>query len=317
MKRLRLWTVVLGLWFVFFFNIERILRAAANEGSLLNTEVNLIQTYTYAFAALSFVLILLLPRLGLLGFSGLMTAFVSLFLVLWYNLAQWNNYSITSGGQIATLTVLTIIQVSAILITGLLARQVNSALREFEGVIADITFNHIGARPKPFYESQGNMYRELKRARYYQRPLSVIALEIDNATFEVNAPTIVSDLQQAMIKEFVMAKMARIMDSKLYDFNSIAIKDNNFIITLPETDKDTAMATIVRLKEALATEMNLNPKIGTASFPENAVTFERLIEHALTDIQKGDKQLTPTPLADTDVIDQTTQTSNEPQLMYD
>ena len=290
MKQLRTRAIILGIWFVFVFNIERILRAVAN-GGLFSDEINLFQSYTYIFVALIFLVILALPKMKAPIFIVLMSSSVSLFMVLWYNLVQWDNYVVTDGNQVATLTTLAIVQVSAIVLTGLLTRQVNASIHEFEDVIASITYNHIGARPKPFFDTQGEMYRELKRARYYQRPLSVVAIEMDQADITANIPAVVDDVQQALMKEFVLAKIARLLDLKLDEFNSIALKDNNFVIVLPETDVETLPETISRLKRTLLEEMNISPSIGTATFPEGAVTFERLVEMAIADIQLDDSPL--------------------------
>ncbi|MEM7033937.1 MAG: hypothetical protein AAF629_30635 [Chloroflexota bacterium] len=236
MKQLRLRVIMLGIWLVFVFNIERILRAFSNGGLLLNDEINLFQSYTYIFVALVLIVILAIRKMDGSVFAIFMSVSAALFFYLWYNLAQWDNYLITDGGQVATLAILAVMQVGVILLTGLLTRQVNASLQEFEGVIGSITFNHIGARPQPFFDTQGEMYRELKRARYYQRPLSVIAIEMDRANLAANISPMVDDVQQAMIKEFVLAKMARVLDVKLHEFNSIALKDNTFVITLPETN---------------------------------------------------------------------------------
>jgi len=286
MKRLRFWTIALSVWLIFFFNIERILKAAERVRTTFSGEVNLIQSYTYLFVALIIILILLLPKLRGPFFTLFMVFWVSLFLVLWYHLPVGRSLPVFEIQQVLTITVLAIIQISAIILTGLLVRQMNHALQEFEDVIADITFNHIGARPQPFLEAQGDMYRELKRARYYQRPLSVVALQVDEGEIEANIPKIVEDVQQAMMKEYALAKIARILDSNLYDFNAIALRDNCFVIILPETNTETVSDTIIRLEEVLKEEINITFQVGTASFPDQAVTFERLIERAIENIHR-------------------------------
>ena len=287
MKRLRLWTVALGLWLIFIFNIERMLLIAERMRTLFDLDVNLIQSYTYVFVALMMIMVLLLPKIRGLWFSILTAIIVSLFLVLWYNLPMWSRVSTYNFNQVSSITLLAIIQVSAIILTGLLTRQVNRAIHEFEGVISNIAFNHIGARPVPFYEAQGGMYRELKRARYYQRPLAVIALEIDPTTMKAQIPEIMKDVQQAMMKEYVMAKAARILDDKLHEFNAIALHDNRFIVLLPETNSDHVNEIALRLESELLHKMKLRLQVGTASFPRQGITFETLIERAIENIGKS------------------------------
>ena len=275
MKRLRYWTAILTIWLIFFFNIERI---------LLASRVNLIQSYTYVFVALMLLLPLMFPRLRGTLFAILVGLSVSVFLILWYNQPILRKIPLLAISDVSSITLLTLIQVSAIILTSLLARQISASLVEFEGVIANITFNHIGARPKPFDRAQGGMYRELKRARYYQRPLSVVALAVDEASIQANLPAVVKEVQQGMMKEYVLAKVGRILDQKLHHFNAIALRDNAFVIVLPEASKAEAGETALHLEEALEEQMDITSLVGTASFPDDAITFEKLIEQALENI---------------------------------
>ena len=276
MKRLRYWTAILSIWLIFFFNIERI---------LLEAKVNLIQSYTYIFVALMLLLPLMFPRLRGTLFAILVGLSVSVFLILWYNQPILRKLPLLAMSDVTNITLLTIIQVSAIILTSLLARQINAVLMEFEEVIANITFNHIGARPKPFDQAQGGMYRELKRARYYQRPLSVVALSVDEASIQANLPRVVKEVQQGLMKEYVLAKMGRILDQKLHHFNVIALRDNAFVIVLPEASKIEANETALHLEEALKAQMDVALQIGSASFPDDAITFEKLIEQAMDNVR--------------------------------
>ena len=272
MKKLRLWTVLLILWLIFFFNIERI-------GSPVN-----IRSYTYIFVAVVAAITLLIPRVQRLPFLILLTAPVLVF--LWFKVfmekGSWQT-NLLEGYALP----LTVTQVSSILLTGLLARQINYGLKEFEDVITNITFSHIGKRPVLFSNEQGPMYREVKRARRYQRPLAIVALKVDASAFQVLLPQVVEEVQQAMMKEYMLAGIARVLDETMYDFDTIALRDDSFILVLPEVIQEELPTIIQRLEKAVLEEKNVKLHVGTASFPAEAETFESLIELALAKAQQA------------------------------
>lgn len=271
MKNLRFWIVILIVWLIFFFNIERI-----------NSPIN-IRSYTYIFVAITVALTLALPKLQRLPFLVLLFIPIPIFLAFraFMERGYWYDNLLTGYALPVTVT-----QVSAILLTGLLARQIHYHLLEFEDVISNITFGYLGKLPTPFTEGQGAIYREVKRARRYHRPLTVVALKINEADLQATLPQMVKNVQQAMMREYVLAGIARILNESLHDFDTIALKDNNFILVLPEITGPEADQMAQKLEEAVKEKMKVKLQVGTANFPEEAMTFESLIEQALENAQR-------------------------------
>jgi GGDEF domain-containing protein len=274
MKRLRLWIAILAVWLIFFFNIERILFFEAGISA------NIIRSDTYIFVAGVALITLLLPRLRNFYFSLLLIISTSLFLLVWYYDPNWGRSVSRKFTHLNAMVLLTIIQINAIILTGLLVRQITYSLSEFEEVIANITFSYIGKQPNPFSEEQKEMYRELRRARRYERPLSVIAIKISEDDIQFVLPQMVKEVQQAMMKEFTLARVAGILDENLQSFDTIALGNNHFIVVLPETTTEAAPQIAHRLEKAITEKMGTQLQVGTASFPDEAVTFESLIELA-------------------------------------
>jgi GGDEF domain-containing protein len=266
MKNLRFWIVVLIIWLIFFFNVERI-----------NSPIN-IRSYTYIFVAVMVAITLALPRLQRMPFLILLIIPVPIFLGLRATLEKGDWYYNLLAGYALPVTVT---QVSAIILTGLLARQINYGLREFEGVIQSITFGYIGQLPKHFSDEQGPMYREVKRARRYHRPLAVIALKINEGDLQVALPKMVKEIQQAMMREYVMAGIARVLNESMHDFDTIALRDNHFILVLPEISTEEVNRIAHQLEETVKERMKIRLQVGTANFPDEAMTFESLVELAL------------------------------------
>lgn len=227
---------------------------------------------------------LLLPRLQRIPFFVLLITPIPLYLWLKATAEQGDWFGDLFRGYALPLTVT---QVAAIILTGLLARQVLRAMQEFEGVIANITFGHIGKLPQLFSEGQGAMYREVKRSRRYHRPLAVIALKVDESDIQVAIPKMVQEVQQTMMRQYVMAGISRILDDNMHDFDTIALRDNHFILVLPEIAPDEAARVANQLRDAIKDRMKLTLQVGTAVFPDEAMTFESLVELALQNTEKS------------------------------
>ena len=266
MKKLRVWTTILIIWLIFLFNIERI-----------NSPIN-IRDYTYVFVALTAVVTLMLPRLKWFFYWILLAISIVVFLV----------YKVFLGGHLifGMALPLTITQISFIVLTAIIARQINAGLREFEDVINNITFGQIGARPKPFSEMQGAIYAELKRSRRYHRPLSIVSLKVDEQSIQVTLPKMIKTVQQAMMKEYVFANVSRILDDSIDDFGTITLRDNHFLVVLPEKTSDEASQVAQHLEQAICNKMDLSLVTGMANFPDDAITFEALIERAVSDVDQ-------------------------------
>lgn len=266
MHHLRLWVIVLTVWLIFIFNIERI-----------NSPIN-VRSYTYIFVALAAVIALAFPRARRLSYLALLFIPAPSFLLF---KAIWRGDTVLGYALPLTVT-----QVSAILFTGLITRQISYGLRDVEQLINTITSGYIGKLPKAFSEAEGLIYKELRRARRHQRPLSVVTLRVDPESIQVTLPKITEEVQRAMMNEYVLARITRILDQNVTDFGTIALRDNHFIVVLPETPGSDAPLVAKNLQQAIQKELDIQLFTGTASFPNDAVTFEALVERAIKDAGK-------------------------------
>jgi len=283
MRRTRFWVIIASVWLIFFFNIERIL--------FKQVDANIIRADTYIFVAIVALIPLLLPKLSQISFSGLLIGVTALFLVVWYQDPRWEKDVAPNYTHLNAVALLVIIQVNAIVLTGLVVRQISYGFSEFEEVIANITCDHLGKRPTPFSIEQSEMYREVRRAARFKRPLAMIALKVDEEDIHVALPGIVKDTQQAMMKEFTMTAIARVLDENLFGFDKIALRDNCFFVLLPEIESKDLPHISRKLKEVIWKNTQLQVQIGTASFPEEAITFEQLVELAVNNANANQQQL--------------------------
>jgi GGDEF domain-containing protein len=97
----------------------------------------------------------------------------------------------------------------------------------------------------------------------------------------------VKEVQQAMMREYVMAGIARILDDNMHDFDTIAVHNNHFVLVLPEIPAEEAAQIAQKLEDAVKEQMKIRLQVGTATFPNEAMTFERLVELAIEKAQKS------------------------------
>ena len=280
MKNLRLWAAGLILWLGFIFNIEGMLAGLNNTG-YIHASVNIIYSYTYFFILFIVIFNLLIPNLRKQSLFVFLLIFILLYLLF---TGFFYHQSILSDIP------LTITQICALILTALLTRQFNLQLHQVEEVINEITFSYLGGLPDLFSENQGIMYNEVKRARRYQRPISFIALKFEDGSLNKVLPQIVTEVQQAMMKQYVVAHVAHAIKENTQDFDTIAIYDKTFLAVLPESTSAETALVAEKLHQVILEKLGINPQIGLANYPDDASTFEGLVALAINNTNKAQVQ---------------------------
>jgi GGDEF domain-containing protein len=256
---------ILIIWLFFFYNIER-----------LSKPINITRV-AYTFVPIMAVLTILVSRLRKVPLGVLLVGPVPVVLVFkaWLGFRVWG-----------TALPLTVTEICAIALTTILARWVSNGLGEFESAIAHITIGQVGKLPEPFSSGQGEMYQEVRRARHYQRPLALMAIGIEQESIRVALDRMVQEVQQAMMRQYVLSGVAKTLCDELEDYNIIAQRNDHFLALLPEVKAGKLAGLIERLRKAVSEQVGVTLQIGTASFPEDAVTFQSLLEKAVGEMHK-------------------------------
>ncbi|MCA9963675.1 MAG: diguanylate cyclase, partial [Anaerolineales bacterium] len=90
----------------------------------------------------------------------------------------------------------------------------------------------------------------------------------------------IEEAQREILDAYVSARIANLLVEQLKDYDVITQRDRHFIVLLPETDNDKVSEIVDRLKRTAREQLGLEFKIGLSTFPDEAVTFERLLEQA-------------------------------------
>jgi GGDEF domain-containing protein len=258
MNRLRIWIVILVIWLPSMVFIEHALVPADYRHNIL------------LFLLSTVAAILLTPKP--LPNRALMFGLVVLFIAIGI---------LQNGIQDELRNIpLTVTRIAAILLTALIAHQININLHQVEQAIVALAFTDFSPLPTAFSDAQATMYRELQRARHHGRPLSLVLFQVDEKSIEMAIPRVAEEVRQSMVKKFTLAKVARVLDDNLPRFHSFALRNNCFIATMPETTNEEAFQLVESVGAMTAKELGLTVYSGIASLSDEATTFETLVELA-------------------------------------
>ncbi|MEX0820246.1 MAG: hypothetical protein WD070_11665 [Pirellulaceae bacterium] len=259
MTKLRLRTALLLTWLLLFFNIER-----------FHPPVN-IASFVYILAALVSIAIVVLRSETRLRFGVVVGATLATFL-----LVKW-----VLGYQIAHVALpLTVTEACALLVTASLTRAITEAIREFEDRTQQVLHMHFDRPVADVDASQTQLYREVRRARKFGRPLTVLALSASNVKDPALLAQFVEEIQRRGVRKYIDARLAQVINNCVSDCDIVAYRDDCFFVMCPELAGDKMDSISRRLKEAARQELGLTLNIGSATFPDEEVTLGGLLEKA-------------------------------------
>jgi len=275
MLKLRTQLGLLIIWFIFFFNIERL------------AEVINIASYVYILSPIISALIIFAPKLvSGLGHPWLLSLSTALFFILKYA----GGYPV--GGSHLPIT---ITEMFSLYLTYYLSTGVGASIQDFEKMVTDLTFQQIGLPPR-LYESTDteDLYREVKRCRRFGHPLSVMIIKPEYDAQQVESSRILKEIQSAFATRYVQVRLAKLYSDRLRDTDLIVIHDNEIILLLPETSEKNAKTLLEGIKNEAMSGLNIDVSCGLSNFPNHSVTLNGLLNIAGKNLQDTLGQKGPT-----------------------
>jgi GGDEF domain-containing protein len=260
-KRLNFWFAIAVVWLFLLYNVDR-----------LQEPIDL-ASFVYPFTAASalWVLATPLPRLSFYWWMVLpLPAYLALKAGLGYPLA---------GSGLP----LTVTEVCAIELTILIARRVALGLAEFREAASHLLIGSTDVMAAPFESGQTEIYRELRRARRYQRPLSLLSIAIGEETAQTARDRLLDELRRENLERYTLGQLGRLLAERTKDSDVLTRRGDHFVALLPETRREAAEEIARRIAAEAAERLGLTLHVGLSSFPDEEVTFEKLLERAETD----------------------------------
>jgi GGDEF domain-containing protein len=121
---------------------------------------------------------------------------------------------------------------------------------------------------------------ELTRSRRYHRPLSVVMIQSESDDEKLIREAF-KNIQHDLMSRFTSARVGQIIDDRVRQ-TDLVLRDyqGRFIVLCPETDLPNASLLAKRISQAIKERTNLRVLWGVAAFPEEALTFEDLLQKA-------------------------------------
>ena len=259
MKSLRIRVLLLVLWLVVFF------------GSQLAFEPIGLHRITCLFVGGAVILLLVVPWWN--RFPGWLVGLAS-------GLALVTVKAMLGELLNGTPMVYLITEVSFVAVSTILAQWVGQSIHEFETEVVKISVgNHTNSQDRVHYGRE-ILYREVRRARNHQRPLTLLSIDVDPKSINFELSKIMEEAQSALKKQVVLSSISQILCGRLEDCDIVVQDHNRFLAVLPEITPDDLPILVARLQQQAADQAGVKLQIGTASLPNDGFTLEGLIEKA-------------------------------------
>lgn len=268
MKHLRLQLFFLCAWFFLFYNIERLM-----------APINL-ASFVYVFLFLAAGAVIMLPPLYQWPIYVPLLFALPLYFILKYYLG----YPIAGSNLPITVT-----EIVAIVTTMVITRFIMQRLEGMHETVAQLTVQNL-RQEIPFEAGQGLIYREIRRARFHERPLALLSISPTEESVQFELNRFFKEAQAAIIRRYIKTRVADLLLKELEDYNIITQYNGHFIALLTEAEQEDVQNVIQRLQNAASEKLGLHIKIGHALFPEEAVTLEQLLTNAEERMVKVESQ---------------------------
>ncbi len=264
MKQLRIRAILLTCWLIAFYIM-------AHFWEPFN-----VSPITYLFVLVLVIFVLTTPQLKRIHLLWMLTVPAIVFFVI---------KALMELPLVGNALPVTITETCAIILTTLLLLWVRNAIYDFERAVTEITMGRRDKVIETATEGQSILYREVRRARNHQRPLTLMAIAVDENSIKGAVDRMVKEAQQSVIRQFTLASVSKTLCEKLEDCDIVVQTNNHFLVVLPETKPEDLPGLIDRLRKQVADQVGVDLKFGTASLPQDGFTFEGLLDKATLEMQ--------------------------------
>jgi hypothetical protein len=173
-----------------------------------------------------------------------------------------------------------LVSLAAVGAASLLALALARRIEQLEAVFGDIALQSTESGAPPLQRGQGEIVRELRRARRYERPLCMVMLSPLRPLEEPALEQLAQELRSGTLERYASAQLARLLADEADGTSLLARHGDRLVWLLAETDRRSAHSAVNRVAEAARRRWNLPLRYGIASFPDEEVTLEGLLERA-------------------------------------
>lgn len=186
-------------------------------------------------------------------------------------------------------TYLSITELTLLSISTWLAHALARAIRDFEKAVENITFRPVSRRVRRLKDATEDIQVEMFRSRHNHHPLSVVVVEPKPELIQTKLHEAVQEVQQTMLRTYVINSMAQTI-SKYLRRTDLVLEQRDqgrFIVFCPETNAQELRLLVDYIQTIAKKKLGTAVTCGVATFPDEALTFEELIQRAETQLQQS------------------------------
>lgn len=160
------------------------------------------------------------------------------------------------------------------------AHQLASQISHAESIMDSLALSAFPHRARDIDSENQRIKIELTRSRRYHRPLSVVMIQSESEDEKITREAF-RNIQHDLMSRFTSARVGQIIDDRIRQ-TDLVLRDyqGRFIVLCPETDLPNASLLAKRISQAIKERTNLRVLWGVAAFPEEALTFDDLLQKA-------------------------------------
>lgn len=160
------------------------------------------------------------------------------------------------------------------------AYQLASQISHAESIMDALAMSAFPNRARDIEAENQRIKIELTRSRRYHRPLSVLMIQMESED-EKAMREMLKSVQHDLLTRFSSARVGQIIDDRIRQ-TDLVLRDykGRFVVLCPETDLASASLLAGRICQAIEERISLRVLWGAAAFPEEALTFDDLLQKA-------------------------------------
>jgi hypothetical protein len=183
------------------------------------------------------------------------------------------------GGYYTYLTITELAMLSLLILS---SNRVSVDLYDVEDTIANVTLEDVSERVQRLDQAEDDIAKEFARSRRYDSPISVMVVKVNSDDVEFKLQRTAEEIMQGMLKRYATNKLVRLLDRELRRTDLVLEKpsDDQVVLVLPETSTLGTDILSDRIREVAKDQLGLSISTGFASFPDEALTFDDLLNQA-------------------------------------
>jgi len=275
MRHLRQLVIASLIGLTLLFNIERL---DFGKENIID-----IDSFVYVLGFLAALAIIILPLFWRSPISMVITFWIGVYFLC--KLFIFNQRPLLGG----LYTYLSITEITLLTISIWFAHILARAIRDFEKAVENITLRSPSRRIRQINDAAEDIQIEMFRSRHHHHPLSVVVIEPKPESIQSTLHRAVQEVQQTMLRNYVINSMAQTIGKYLRRTDLILEQrdQGRFIILCPETNARELKLLVEYIQTIAKKQLGTAVACGVATFPDEALTFEELVQQAETHLRQA------------------------------